>query len=138
MEQTQVHAAQPGTAEVALFWFHRVVACYCLLFGLLYWVRMVGIYEGTNWRFDLMPVHWQLASVSLAVMFPFAASGLWMVASWGPVIWLICAATEGLMYVGLPHLFGGRYVVVLSHILVAAIYIGLRWMIHVQKRRGEA
>ncbi len=35
-----------------------------------------------------MPVHWQVATVTLAVFFPFAAVGLWMLASWGPVIWV--------------------------------------------------
>lgn len=128
---------QPTTAETAFFWFHRVIACYCLMFGLLYWIRMIGVYEGTNWRFDLMPPHWQVASVSLGVMFPFAASGLWMVASWGPVIWLICAIVETVMYAGFPELFGARYAVVIAHVLVAALYIGLRWTIHTQKRRQE-
>jgi hypothetical protein len=134
---TQTQTIQPSAAEVTFFWFHRVIAIYCLLFGLLYWVRMVGIYEGTNWRFDLMPAHWQVASVCLAVMFPFAASGLWMVASWGPVIWLICAGAETIMYAGFPELFGARYVVVISHILVAVLYAGLRWTIHAQKRRTQ-
>ena len=42
----------------------------------------------------------------LAVFFPFAAIGLWMLASWGPVIWFICAVTETVMYVGFPEMFG--------------------------------
>ena len=42
----------------------------------------------------------------LAVFFPFAAAGLWMLASWGPVIWFICAVTETVMYAGFPELFG--------------------------------
>jgi hypothetical protein len=98
----------PTTAEVTFYWFHRVIAAYCLMFGLLYWIRLIGIYDGPTWRFDLMPVHWQVASVTLAVLFPFAASGLWMLASWGPVIWFLCAAMEGVMYAGFPELFGDK------------------------------
>ena len=75
-------------------WFQRVIAGYCLMFGVLYWIRLIGFYRGPLWRFDLMPVHWQVAAVVLAVFFPFAAVGLWMLASWGPVIWFICAVTE--------------------------------------------
>jgi hypothetical protein len=84
----------PSVAELTFAWFHRVIALYCLLFGVLYWVRLIGYYDGALWRFDLMPVHWQVAAVTLAALFPFAAIGLWMLASWGPVIWFICAATE--------------------------------------------
>ena len=49
-----------------------VIAGYCLLFGILYWIRLIGFYDGPLWRFDLMPVHWQVAAVMLAVFFPFA------------------------------------------------------------------
>jgi hypothetical protein len=76
----------PSGVEVAFSWFQRIVAVYCLLFGVLYWVRLVGFYPGPLWRFDLMPIHWQVAAVTLAVLFPIAAAGLWMLASWGPVI----------------------------------------------------
>ncbi len=126
------------TAEVTFHWFHRIVAAYCLLFGLLYWIRLIGIYPGDAWRFDLMPVHWQVAATALAVLFPLAASGLWMLASWGPVIWTMCAAIEGVMYVGFPDLFGQREAVVLSHVLVAALYVCFRVVIYVQKRRADA
>ena len=83
-----------------------MIALYCLLFGVLYWIRLIGIYDGALWRFDLMPVHWRVTTVVLAAFFPFAGIGLWMMASWGPVIWFICAATEAVMYLGFPELFG--------------------------------
>lgn len=126
---------QPSLAEVTFAWFQRVIAVYCLLFGVLYWVRLIGIYPGSLWRFDLMPVHWQVSAVSLAVLFPFAAAGLWMLASWGPVIWFICAAAETLMYAGFPRLFGERHLIVFSHAAVALLYIVFRVVIHLQKRR---
>ena len=84
---------------------------------MLYWIRLIGFYDGPLWRFDLMPVHWQVAAVVLAAFFPFAAIGLWMLASWGPVIWFICAATETVMYLGFPDLFGQRMLIVASHAL---------------------
>ncbi|TIU07957.1 MAG: hypothetical protein E5W44_20055, partial [Mesorhizobium sp.] len=101
----------------------------------LYWVRLIGIYPGELWRFDLMPVHWQVAAATLAVFFPFAAAGLWMLASWGPVIWFICAATETVMYAGFPNLFGHRILIVVSHACVALLYIVFRVVIWLQKRQ---
>lgn len=129
-------ALGPTLAETLFAWFHRIIAVYCLLFGILYWIRLIGFYDLPLWRFDLMPVHWQIAVTLLAVLFPFAAAGLWMLASWGPVIWFICAATETVMYAGLPDLFGERWQIVLSHAAVALLYVVFRVVIHLQKQQS--
>lgn len=128
---------QPSTIEVIFAWLQRVIAGYCLLFGILYWIRLIGVYPGQLWRFDLMPVHWQVAAVVLAVFFPFAAAGLWMLASWGPVIWFICALTECVMYAGFPDLFGRRPLIVASHLAVALLYLVFRVVIWIQKRQAR-
>lgn len=130
-------AIGPSGIEIIFAWFLRIIAGYCLLFGVLYWVRLIGIYPGQLWRFDLMPVHWQVAAVTLAVLFPFAAIGLWMLASWGPVIWFICAATEITMYAGFPGLYGHRLAIVVSHVLVALLYCVFRLVVRLQKRRAD-
>lgn len=135
MEQA---VARPSTAALTFAWFHRIIAAYCLLFGVLYWIRLIGFYEGPLWRFDLMPVHWQVAAVSLSVLFPFAAIGLWMLASWGPVIWFICAAAETAMYAGFPNYFGQRPIIVMSHVLVALLYAAFRLVLYFQSRRPAA
>ena len=127
----------PSLADILFAWFQRVVAVYCLLFGVLYWVRLIGFYPGPLWRFDTMPVHWQVASSLLAVLFPFAAAGLWMLASWGPVIWFLCAAPETVMYAGLPRLFGERWQVVVTHAAVALLYIVFRLLLHWQQRQAR-
>ncbi|HMM65018.1 MAG: DUF6163 family protein [Mesorhizobium sp.] len=127
---------EPSGVEIAFAWFQRVVAGYCLLFGTLYWVRLIGIFPDPLWRFDLMPMHWQVASATLAVFFPFAAAGLWMLTSWGPVIWFICAATETVMYEGFPQLFGERHMLVAAHGLVALAYLAFRVVLHLRCRRA--
>ena len=53
---------QPSGVEVIFAWFQRVISGYCLLFGILYWIKLIGFYPGPLWRFDLMPVHWQVAA----------------------------------------------------------------------------
>ena len=55
-----------------------------------------------------------------------------MLASWGPVIWFICAVTEIVMYAGFPELFGHRMLIVVSHACVALLYIGFRIVIYLQ------
>lgn len=126
---------KPTAAESTFVWFQRVMAGYCLLFGVLYWVRLVGIYPGSLWRFDLMPVYWQVAATALAALFPFAAIGLWMLTSWGPVIWLFCAAAETVMYAGFPDLFGTRSTIVFAHGFAALLYVAFRLTIRFQHRQ---
>lgn len=121
-------------AERGFVWFQRLVAAYCLVFGALYWGRIIGYSDMAGWRFDLMPVHWQVASATLAVFFPFAALGLWMLASWGPVIWLICAGTELTMFLGFPALFGENRLTVVSHLATIALYAAFRLVLFLQKR----
>lgn len=133
---SRLRELHPSAVESAFALFLRVVAAYCLLFGILYWIRLIGIYDGPLWRFDLMPVHWQIAAVTLSVFFPFAAIGLWMLSSWAPVIWFICAATEVVMFGGFPDLFGSRPLIVVAHIAVALIYAGFRVVLHLQRRQN--
>ena len=125
---------RPSAAEITFVWFQRVIAGYCLLFGVLYWVRLIGVYPGQLWRFDLMPLHWQVASTALAALFPFAAIGLWMLTSWGPVIWFICAATEAVMYAGFPDLYGYRLSIVVAHGCAALLYLAFRLVLWSQRR----
>jgi hypothetical protein len=137
LTDTRPQTFAPSTVELLFGWFQRIIAVYCLMFGILYWVRLVGYYEGALWRFDLMPVHWQIVTTTLAVFFPFAAAGLWMQASWGPVIWFICAVTETVMYLGFPDLFGAHHAVVASHAFAACLYATFRVVIGMQKAEAN-
>jgi hypothetical protein len=134
---TRPQAFGPTVVESLFAWFQRIIAVYCLMFGVLYWVRLLGYYDAPLWRLDLMPVHWQVVTVTLAVFFPFAAAGLWMLSSWGPVIWFLCAATETIMYAGFPDLFGRHYAVVASHAFAACLYATFRLVIYFQQRPAQ-
>jgi hypothetical protein len=127
---------RPALVETLFVAFQRVIGAYCLLFGIFYWIRLIGLYPGELWRFDTMPVEWQIASVSLAALFPVAGIGLWMTASWGPVIWFLCAGIELVMYAGLPEIFGSRHVVIASYALVALVYVGFRVALALQAREA--
>lgn len=124
----------PSAVEILFGWFQRIIAVYCMLLGLFYWVRLIGYFDAPLWRLDLMPPHWQLATMALAVFFPFAAAGLWMLASWGPVIWFICAATETVMFFAFSGFFGSHYLIVASHIFAALLYLAFRVVIALQNR----
>jgi hypothetical protein len=136
-EETHVGLPHATGAEVAYEWFCRAVAVCCLIFGLFYWVRLIGLYDGALWRFDLMPLHWQVAGAVLSVLFPIAAIGLWMTVSWGPVIWFFAAAVETGMYAVFPELFGYRPALVALHVATAIAFVGFRVLLFLQQRQRE-
>ena len=119
---------------IAFVWFCRLIAVFCLYTGVAYWIRLIGYHGGPLNRFDLMPVHWQVAASSLAVLFPVAATGLWMVVSWGPVLWVAAAVAECVMYLGYPQLFGQNPVAITAHISVALLYLAFRLALYRESR----
>lgn len=124
--------------ETAFTVFLRVVAVVSLVSGLKYWIALVGYFDYPPWRFDLMPVHWRLAATTLAVLFPVAATGLWLPVSWGPVMWAAAAGIEAAMYGAFPLLFGRAPVVLYLNGAVAVIYVAFRIALYIQrKRRNE-
>ncbi|MCZ2158761.1 DUF6163 family protein [Bartonella sp. 220] len=74
----------------------RFLALICLGLSIFYWVRLVGVFPGTLWCFDLMPWQWQFISATLAIVYPIALIGLWMFSFWGIVLWCIAAIIETL------------------------------------------
>ncbi|MEK1887220.1 MAG: DUF6163 family protein [Phyllobacterium sp.] len=125
----------PTIAQLGFVWFLRLVAIYCLVAGVGYWAQISGYYEGMLWRFDLMPWQWKVASVSLAVLYPVASTGLWMMVSWGPVIWFVAALGETLMFTTFSRYFFYKPQVAVIHGSVALVYIAFRILLFVQKRR---
>jgi Family of unknown function (DUF6163) len=125
-DNDQLKKEEESLTLTAFIWFCRLIALFCLYAGLKYWIQLIGYHEGPNNRFDTMPVYWQVAATTLAVLFPVAATGLWMVVSWGPVLWVAAASAEVVMYYWFPHLFGEMPITLLAHGAVAALYIAFR------------
>ncbi len=121
--------------SVLFLLFLRLIAIACFWFGLQYWAMLVGYSLVGAGRFDLLSLQWKVASTCLAVLFPVASLGLWLAVSWGPVVWVLAAGCQILMYGFLPETFGANRLVVLLHILVAVIYCVFRFLLWQEKRR---
>jgi hypothetical protein len=134
---TEPGAPRPSKAELAFDIFHRIIAIFCLIAGLRYWSLLIGIGEGGTWRFDLLPVHWKIVAASLAVLWPVAGIGLWMIVSWGPVVWIVAAMTEIVMHGFFPELYGADWVKVWIHVAVAVLYAIFRLVLYFLNRKTE-
>lgn len=94
--------------EILFLVFMRLVAVSCFWFGLQYWAMLTGYSLGGHGRFDMLNLPWRVAGSALAVIFPVAALGLWLGASWGAVMWVMGAGTQIAMYKVWPHIFGAN------------------------------
>jgi hypothetical protein len=115
--------------------FLRLVAVSCFWFGLNYWAMLIGFSFGGGGRFDLLPVHWRVAATALAVIYPVAALGLWLLVSWGPVIWVAAAGTEIVMFAVYPQMFGEKPLLVILHAGVAVTFVLFRAAIFYQRAK---
>ena len=138
MSDMREHGApHQTTLELAFDIFHRIIAIVCLIAGLRYWALLIGIADAGAWRFDLLPVHWKIAAASLAVLWPVAGIGLWMIVSWGPVVWLVAATTEIIMHGFFSELYGSNWLLIAAHVAVVLLYSVFRVAIYFAKRVDE-
>jgi hypothetical protein len=126
---------RPSLTETLFMLFLRLVAVASLWFALQYWAMLTGFSLGGQGRFDLLPPAWKAASTALAVLFPVAAVGLWLLVSWGPVIWLIAAATEVAMHEVYPSIFGINRLLVYMHLTVTVVFVLFHVALFIQRRR---
>ena len=121
--------------DLMFIFFLRLVAITCFWFGLQYWGMLVGYSLFGSGRFDLLSLPWKVAATTLAVVFPVASLGLWLTVSWGPVVWVLAAGLQVLMHGFLPETFGSNHLIVITHVLVAAMYLAFRLALWFERRR---
>lgn len=114
--------------------FLRMVSLGALVSAIYYWGRLIGYLGDGDFRFDTLPIHWQLASACLAVLFPVAALGVWLEAAWGGVIWCMAALGEIAMYRFFPELFGVQPMIIALYAAVAVVWVCFRMAFYLRKR----
>jgi hypothetical protein len=107
----------------------RLVAVACFWFGLNYWALLIGF------SFGLLPVPWRVAATALAVVYPVAALGLWLLVSWGPVLWVVAALAEVAMFGFYPAIFGEKPMLLMMHGAVAVTFVLFRLATVYQRAR---
>ncbi|WP_102957951.1 DUF6163 family protein [Mangrovicella endophytica] len=116
-------------------WLFRIASLAFFAVGIFYWTRLVGVEEGPLRRFDLMPYWWQIAAPALAVLYPVAGVGLWMLVGWGAAVWVITAAIEAVMHLGFPHLYGPGTIALSLHGFGISLLVMLRLVRWLERRR---
>lgn len=102
--------------------YSRFVAFLLLAAGLARACLILGINPAGLGYFDLS-VAWRAGAVTLLFVDLFAAVGMWIGATWGPVIWGVAIVVEVAMYTVFADLFGAYPLRVVLHGLLFAAFV---------------
>ncbi len=131
----EIKEQRPSLAQTSFVWFLRAMAAIAMASGLTYWSQLIGIGGETLQRYELMPVLWRVPSVVLAVLLPCASMGLWMLTSWGIVLWTIACLIEISIYGVWATHYDSRPEVVMGHVVALAILLGFIVVIALERHR---
>ncbi|AQT44733.1 hypothetical protein BBC0244_010220 [Bartonella apihabitans] len=135
MDNQLRQVAKPNLVLSSYSIFLHCLAFVALLFSIFYWIRMVGVFHGTLWRIDRMPWLWQVLTVSLSVVYPIAALGLWMGSLWGIILWFFAALTESLAFTVYSSSFIFFPSLAVFHFLVAILFVMFRGFLYLKKKK---
>ncbi len=118
------HEADETRRLFGLTLFVRVVAMLWIVLGLEQWLRIVAPAQGS---FTGLTPATMTAIVFFAVLDPVAAVGLWLLAPWGGVVWLLTLVAQFFVVSAKPSFFllGGALKFV--DVVLFALYVILSW-----------
>jgi hypothetical protein len=102
---------RPAGWNDRLVLFLRVMAVCSLAKGLWHWATVCG-FIGINGGFEAHSHAWQATTVFFSVIDFVAAVGLWLVASWGAVVWLTATVTMIMIQLFFVQVYGTEMFVV--------------------------
>jgi hypothetical protein len=110
--------------RTALVVYVRVLSVVFLVSGLRRWAVLLGPLAPGGDVFN-MPTELVVAVGAFAVIELVAAVGLWLLASWGTVVWLISALAESVLHLLFSEIYGYSPGLVAFHVVTVTVYAGL-------------
>lgn len=130
--------AEESKLEKLYNYFLRLLSLFCLLLAITYWLRILGVFSGDLWRFDLMPQQWQALTATMSVIYPVAACGLWMCSGWGAVLWFLAGLAESLAMTVYAADYTWFPLIAVIHSIFLVIFISFRVLFYINKRRKNS
>lgn len=129
MRTTFQHLVHKGPSFIGMLHVYlRLMALVMLGAGLIHWARILGADTWRGLMFQDMPTEWQSAVVFFAVLDLIAAIGLWLLASWGTVIWLFRSLCQVVMHTIFSDIFGRRPYEIAFYMGAIAVYLILLYL----------
>lgn len=128
VEPIRVTPPKRSQLDVVERWFYfvlRAIGLVLIARALIIWFSLTGLLSTQQPESSL-----QLGLViAAAIASVIAGVGLWLLAAWGAVLWLVLVAVDAAMFFIAPDLAFVRPVVVLLNAGLLALYLGIALMV---------
>lgn len=120
--------------ESVLHVYVRLLAIFMLVAGLSYWSAIIGIRNVDGVAFLDLGLQMQGTIVFFGILDLVTAIGLWLLSSWGTVLWLFRSLAQVVMYSLFSSIFGRSPFEVVFYISAIALYLILLYFAEREER----
>ncbi|MEM1288495.1 MAG: DUF6163 family protein [Pseudomonadota bacterium] len=125
-----------NTVERSLFVLLRIVAATLIIRALYIWFCLTGFMPifAPDYVVDMGTGAQLMIIGGAAIASLIAGLGLWLLASWGAVLWLVLVGVDAVVFFLVPELSAVRPFVVVANAVLVALYLILALMLRRQAR----
>jgi hypothetical protein len=106
-----------------LVWFMRIVAFVWLIKGLISWMAIIGFHGA----FEGHSTTVQATTIYFAVLDLVAAVGLWLLTTWGGVLWLLALTSQLILAFFFPRIVMLSPYTVTAFCSLVGLYLMISW-----------
>ncbi len=110
-----------------LVWFMRMLALMWIAKGLGYWAVILGA-DNAPTPFEARTTGFQATTIYFAIIDLVAAVGLWLIATWGGVLWLLAVMSHLILTVFFPHIVTGGPILIGLFVSFIVAYLVISWL----------
>jgi hypothetical protein len=110
-----------------LTWFMRTLAIFWIMKGLGAWAVILGVWTPAG-LFEARTTVYQATIIYFALIDLIAAVGLWMVSTWGGVMWLLAVMSHLILAAFFPGIVSGGPTTLAFFLGLVASYLGISWL----------
>jgi len=111
-----------------LAWFMRALALLWLMKGLSAWSVILGIWTPAVEGFEARETGYQAIIIYFAVVDLVAAVGLWLVSTWGGVMWLLAVMSYLIFSAFFPSVLSSNLVISGLFLILVVVYLAVSWL----------
>ncbi|MBM6595516.1 DUF6163 family protein [Microvirga pudoricolor] len=113
--------------SLILTWFMRVLAILWIMKGLSAWAVILGVWTPAG-LFETRSLGYQATIVYFALIDLIAAVGLWMVSSWGGVMWLLAIMSHLILAAFFPGIVASGVSTLAFFLGLLVVYLAISWL----------
>ncbi len=110
-----------------LTWFMRILAILWIMKGLSAWATIFGVWTPVG-QFEARSTGYQATIIYFALIDLIAAVGLWMVSTWGGIMWLLAIMSHLILAAFFPTIVSSGMMTLAFFLTLVAVYLAVSWL----------